>query len=323
MQTSESLLDDFDAAWARTKYADATVPEIKNFRLPQGSPGELEHFENLIEIDLEHRWRIAVQQAAERIDHGKSPSLGDYLTGLSVVEPEHTAKPSGVFSAELVAEAYQMALSFGQPAVHDAFIPYARDRDVAKQLLREDDANRDTTRSSATSEHTSISASKALERLPDFQFEGVLGRGGKGIVCKARQISINRIVAIKTLRTTDDTSGNDIKRLRNEAKILGSLNHPNIVTVYCLEQTDDECFPVMEYVSGNDLSIHLKNGAVSSRDAAEHMRSVARAIPAAHPVCRPSTAAMVSARCHRATSNAGNSIPGETTQPWAIGRSQR
>jgi len=273
--TPDGLLDAFDAAWANSEDQSVSVPRIQDFRLPADHPLEVEHFENLVEIDLEYRWRRAFIQFSGCDDCITLPSLADYVTDSA--DPHATA----VFSPAPVAEAYQLALRYGQQTTPTDYLPFAKDRQMATQLLSEIDAAR-WVRHAAKTLEAATTDHRGLPSLPDFEFESVVGRGGKGIVYKARQISIDRTVAVKTLRSTSDATPNDIRRLRNEAQILGRLQHPNIVTVHSLEHVDDQWFLIMEYVSGSDLSIRRQNGKVSVRDAAQYMQVVANAIQVAH-----------------------------------------
>lgn len=118
--------------------------------------------------------------------------------------------------------------------------------------------------------------------LPGFTLECVVGRGGKGIVFRAVQQSVQRTVAIKTLTPEYNASALNLERLRNEARILGSLKHPHLVTVYSLEEHQHQLFLVMEYVHGSDLSEHSRHGNISCSDAARYIMTAAEAIQAAH-----------------------------------------
>src|SRR5262245_46013584 len=90
-----------------------------------------------------------------------------------------------------------------------------------------------------------------------YKIERELGRGGMGVVYLARDPRLDRLVAIKAL---PGPLVNDPDRMRfeREARIVASLNHPNIAAVYALEEQDGERFLIMEYVEGPTLAARLK-----------------------------------------------------------------
>jgi len=97
-----------------------------------------------------------------------------------------------------------------------------------------------------------------------YEVLSVLGKGGMGVVYKARDTIIDRIVAIKTIISKDQGQSDDqqlLARLRMEAKSAGRLQHPNIVSIYDFGQQDDLTFLVMEYVEGSNLSRIINSGA--------------------------------------------------------------
>ena len=87
----------------------------------------------------------------------------------------------------------------------------------------------------------------------DYQIIGKIGRGGMGVVFKAEDTRLNRDVALKFLPSlrTNDTSHRD--RLIQEARSASALNHPNILTIYDIEEVDGELYVAMEYLRGTTL----------------------------------------------------------------------
>jgi serine/threonine-protein kinase len=118
--------------------------------------------------------------------------------------------------------------------------------------------------------------------LADFEVERMLGRGGMGEVYVARQISLNRQVALKVLRPDLLTKETYLKRFEAEATAVAKLNHPNIVHVYTLGSADSIRFIAMEYVHGTNLRDYLgKKGPLDLPLAYSIMKQATVAVGAA------------------------------------------
>jgi eukaryotic-like serine/threonine-protein kinase len=118
--------------------------------------------------------------------------------------------------------------------------------------------------------------------LGDFQVERLLGRGGMGEVYLARQLSLNRPVALKVLRPDLLTKATYLGRFEAEATAVAKLNHPNIVHIYTLGETDGVRFIAMEYVLGTNLREYLrKKGALEYPLALSIMKQAGVAVGAA------------------------------------------
>ena len=115
-----------------------------------------------------------------------------------------------------------------------------------------------------------------------YVIEGVLGRGGMGVVYRARDTRLDRIVAIKAI---SEALGHDparLHRFQREARLLASLDHPAIATVYGMELLAGRRYLVMERVEGVPLSARLAAGRASLEEAIGWCATVAQAIEAAH-----------------------------------------
>ena len=99
-------------------------------------------------------------------------------------------------------------------------------------------------------------------KLGRFELVAEIGRGAMGIVYKAKDPMLERIVAIKTINMGMDKDGAEMyeKRFYQEARAAGGLNHPNIVTVYDIGKTADACYMAMEYIEGPELRTLLLPG---------------------------------------------------------------
>jgi serine/threonine protein kinase len=131
------------------------------------------------------------------------------------------------------------------------------------------------------------SAGKAATRprtgvFGDYELLDEIGRGGMGVVYKAQQISLNRIVALKMILAGRLADEEDLQRFRAEAEAAGRLQHPNIVAIHEVGEVDGQHFFSMEYIDGSSLAQRLLSGPLSGRTAARYVRQIARAMHCAH-----------------------------------------
>lgn len=128
-------------------------------------------------------------------------------------------------------------------------------------------------------------ASPAAQRrlLDDYELLSVLGRGGMGIVYKARQKSLNRTVAVKMIKDGETPSEHDRQRFYAEAKAAAQLDHPGIVRVLEVgESNDGHLFYSMGFVDGHSLAHELRAGALPPQRAAQLAQKIAMAVDYAH-----------------------------------------
>ena len=118
--------------------------------------------------------------------------------------------------------------------------------------------------------------------LGDYEVLDELGRGGMGVVYKARQKSLRRTVALKMVLRGQLASNADLARFRHEAESAARLSHPGIVPVYEVGEENGQPYFTMKYVSGTTLSKRLADGPMPPRDAAALLAEVCRAIHFAH-----------------------------------------
>jgi serine/threonine protein kinase len=118
-----------------------------------------------------------------------------------------------------------------------------------------------------------ISHYKILEKL---------GEGGMGVVYKAHDTKLNRDVAIKFLPHQIVASEQQRERFVIEAQAAAALNHPNIATVYAIEEADDETFIVMEYIEGQELKGKTAKGPLAIDEAVTIATQIAEGLQAAH-----------------------------------------
>ena len=119
-------------------------------------------------------------------------------------------------------------------------------------------------------------------QIGPYRIDGELGRGGMGVVYLGHDLRLERPVAIKALPLEFAQEPERLARFEREAKILASLNHPNLGAIYGLEEAEDSKYLILEYVEGSSLDERLAQGPVAMDEALEICRQIALGIEAAH-----------------------------------------
>ncbi len=184
-----------------------------------------------------------------------------------------TDLPSDAASAVAAQEATAAALSSaGQATLHtskvaDTISPAS----LESNTVRSADGNMDTLR-----------VRPAAELLGDYELLEEIGRGSMGIVYRARQVSLERIVAVKVIPSGRLASAQEVQRFYAEAEAAASLYHPNIVAIYEIGCDRGLHFYAMRYVEGGCLADHLNSYQGRWREIADLLAKVARAVEHAH-----------------------------------------
>jgi eukaryotic-like serine/threonine-protein kinase len=109
-----------------------------------------------------------------------------------------------------------------------------------------------------------------------------LGEGGMGVVYKASDIHLDRFVAIKVLPAEKVADPERKRRFVQEAKAASALNHPNIITIYDIDQSNGVDFMAMEYVAGKTLDLQIPRKGLRLNEALKYAVQIADALEAAH-----------------------------------------
>src|SRR5450755_2436115 len=119
-------------------------------------------------------------------------------------------------------------------------------------------------------------------QLGPYRIEGILGQGGMGAVYRAFDSRLGRKVAIKILPPAVAADPERLRRFEQEAWAAGTLNHPNILTIYDVGTHDGTSYLVSELLEGETLRGRLRGGALPRRKALEYARLIAAGLTAAH-----------------------------------------
>jgi serine/threonine protein kinase len=125
-------------------------------------------------------------------------------------------------------------------------------------------------------------ASTVADEIGGFRLEGVIGRGGMGVIYRAQQPGLDRTVAIKVIAPQHAADPRFRERFAREARLTAALDHPNIVPVYATGDDGGRLYLVMRYVEGVNLARRLRDGPLTPAETAEIVKQVASALDAAH-----------------------------------------
>lgn len=199
--------------------------------------------------DADHDGILAalLEQLIDRSRHGRAPDLETLVAEHPQLEDELRS----LWATAMVAEDFGSMADQGEPTAEDAAAPNGNSLPLPG-------------------------------RIGDYEVLAEIGRGGMGVVFEARQISLDRIVALKMILRGQTASETDVARFRAEAEAAARINHPHIVPVYDVGEFEGQPYFSMKYVEGTTLSKRLAEGPIPSREAATLLVPVCRAIAEAH-----------------------------------------
>ncbi|MEI7459813.1 MAG: protein kinase [Pirellula sp.] len=247
---------------------------------------------------------LVCSEVALRQAHGESPSLDDYVNYPQCAEAlrKQFTRIQNV-SWETVRNS-EVPMPSQHPSLFQKPTPSASQAPFVSQTPSDNalglgTINNDFATIQAESQGELLVTHQAdiagYPRIPGFEILGELGRGGMGIVYRAKQISANRIVALKIVRNElldampMDTRTSTLERFRTEAQAAAHLQHDNLVSVYEIGEVPSgipgACplrYYAMRFVQGRSLFDIVRDGPLENRRAANYMAPVARALQAAH-----------------------------------------
>lgn len=131
-------------------------------------------------------------------------------------------------------------------------------------------------------ESETVESAPKVDVPDDYEIIKTLGKGGMGVVYKARHVPLNRVVAVKMILSGAHASKDQIARFQREAEAAAHLSHPNIVSVFEVGQHNGMPFFSLEYVDGESMSELMVESTLSDREAAKLLLPVARAVQYSH-----------------------------------------
>jgi ABC-type amino acid transport substrate-binding protein len=135
---------------------------------------------------------------------------------------------------------------------------------------------------STTPEHSVPQDEPPLPAIPGYEVLGVLGRGAMGVVYQARQVRLQRLVALKTILAGSHAGEAERARFRTEAEAVARLQHPNIIQIYEIGEHESKPFLSLEFCPGGSLEKQLGGKPLEPSEAARLVATLARAMQAAH-----------------------------------------
>jgi eukaryotic-like serine/threonine-protein kinase len=240
-------------------------------------------------FDLQSRWNNA-----------QRPTVEDYLRLL----PNLTEQPDIVL--ELLCAEWRLRQQFGPPPRLDEYrgrFPALAERlarflQVDPLLHKEEQAtiplatvrpggvesvpSAPLDSQAALSPVSSLTPGGGGVLVPGYEILAELGRGGMGVVYKARQVKLDRLVALKMILSGGHASSSDLDRFRTEAEAIARLQHPNIVQVHEVGEHDGKPYFSLEFCTGGSLDKKLDGTPLTPLDGARLVETLARAMQAAH-----------------------------------------
>jgi WD40 repeat protein/serine/threonine protein kinase len=134
----------------------------------------------------------------------------------------------------------------------------------------------------AMQQHAVTSPIDVVRYFGDYELLEEIARGGMGVVFKARQVKLNRIVAVKLILAGSFAGPEDVERFHTEAEAAAQLDHPGIVPIYEVGQHEGQHYFSMGYVEGQSLAEKVPEGPLPAKKAAEIVKAVAEAVQYAH-----------------------------------------
>jgi serine/threonine protein kinase len=283
----QQILERFEDAWRRGER-----PNVDDY-LPEGGAHRQVFVIELVHEDLEYRWAageaVRVEAYLERYpelrdDPGAALSLiaaeyDQHRQRGEACAPEEYRERFPQFGPDLarhLGQASRLRTFPGSPQG-----PPHRTGNHSEPT-RDGGTGGQGGPAEAVPESTPVPGGSSPLPIPGYEILGELGRGGMGVVCKARQVKLNRLVALKMILAGPHADEPELVRFRAEAEAVARLQHPHIVQIFEVSEQDGRPFFSLEYVAGGSLADKLVGTPWPAQRAAELVETLARAVHAAH-----------------------------------------
>jgi hypothetical protein len=261
-------------------------PDVRSFLNASGSV-EMAEVVAAIRVDQHHRWRCGERVCAE-----------DYFASYPALATNVESAVELIYSEFLLREELGESPTCGEYGAR--FPAYAERLKIQLDLRRAIDSaarldecapapfweiRSQQLDASKTAVNRTWEAQTVFVKGPQvdgYEILEVVGRGGMGVVYKARQLGLHRLVAIKMVLSGEYAEADHLERFRTEAEAAARLHHPHIVEIYSVGEQDGRPFLAMEYVEGGTLAQQLDGTPQPPAATAELIRTVAQAIQFAH-----------------------------------------
>ncbi|MBI3823547.1 MAG: serine/threonine protein kinase [Planctomycetes bacterium] len=282
-----SLLDLFEQAWQ-----SSPPPEITAFLAASVDPGVLQNaplrrraIEELIKIDLEHRWQLPANAGSTLLpprpllEHyfQAYPDLGS-IQGLPIDMALEEYRVRCRAGDRPTLASYQQRFPHLAMRLPDEFS--AIDRELHPPGAPAADTGPKSADATVCSDAAPLNPPGGLPAVAGYELLGELGRGAMGVVYKARHLRLNRVVALKMILGAGHAQALD--RFRAEAEIVARLQHANIVQIFEFGEHQGLPYFSMEFCAGGSLASRLKAKPIPASEAAQLIETLARAIHVAH-----------------------------------------
>jgi serine/threonine protein kinase len=278
----ERLIQRFEEAWQQ-----GLRPELDDY-LPADEVLFKPALVELVHTDLEYRMKAGEAVRVEAYWRRYPDLANDRAAALDLILSEYNLRrhcEAGVAWEEYFTRfpEYHTELleAWTRPTPHTGDSVLLSARDPGRQECPPNLPVRDEA-SHASSTAVPADPSFGRSRLGKYELLEVVGRGAFSVVYRARDIELERIVAIKVPRSDSLASPEEADRFLREARSVALLQHPRIVSLHDFGQTDDSCYLVYEFVPGQTLAQRLAEGPPSFRQVAELIAQIAEALDYAH-----------------------------------------